>query len=122
MTTARSARSRSCRRWRSSALLIAAWQLYANLGGLGDDVLPAPSRVLSVTWDNRGDLWANTLPTLRATLLGFALSLAVGLLLAVLDRQLGAPAAGAHAAARRDADAADRRDRAAHGASGSDSA
>jgi ABC-type nitrate/sulfonate/bicarbonate transport system permease component len=66
------------------ALLLAAWQLYANLSGIGNDVLPAPSRVLSVTWENRGDLWHNTLPTLRATLLGFALSLTVGFALAVL--------------------------------------
>ena len=66
------------------ALLVAIWQLYANLSGIGDDVLPPPSRVLSVTWENRGDLWSNTLPTLRATLLGFALSLAVGFVLAVL--------------------------------------
>jgi ABC-type nitrate/sulfonate/bicarbonate transport system permease component len=65
-------------------LLIAAWQLYSTLSDIGNDVLPAPSRVLSVTWDNRGDLWDNTLPTLRATLLGFSLSLVVGLLLAVL--------------------------------------
>jgi ABC-type nitrate/sulfonate/bicarbonate transport system permease component len=64
--------------------LVAVWQLYSSLSGIGNDVLPPPSRVLSVTWDNRGDLWANTLPTLRATLLGFALSLAVGLTLAVL--------------------------------------
>ncbi len=67
-----------------AGLLIAAWQLYANLSGVGNDVLPPPSRVLSVSWDNRGDLWANTLPTLRATLLGFALSLALGFVLAVL--------------------------------------
>jgi ABC-type nitrate/sulfonate/bicarbonate transport system permease component len=66
------------------ALLFAIWQLYSDLSGIGDDVLPAPSRVLSVTWDNRGDLWDNTLPTLRATLLGFSLSLAVGFALAVL--------------------------------------
>jgi ABC-type nitrate/sulfonate/bicarbonate transport system permease component len=65
-------------------LLIVAWQLYANLSGIGNDVLPAPSRVLSVSWQNRGDLWTNTLPTLRATLLGFSLSLAVGFVLAVL--------------------------------------
>jgi ABC-type nitrate/sulfonate/bicarbonate transport system permease component len=64
--------------------VLAAWQLYATLSGIGNDVLPAPTRVLSVTWDDRGDLWANTLPTLRATLLGFALSLAVGFALAVL--------------------------------------
>ena len=66
------------------ALLIAAWQLYANLSGIGNDVLPSPARVLSVSWDNRGDLWDNTLPTLRATLLGFALAIVVGLTLAVL--------------------------------------
>jgi ABC-type nitrate/sulfonate/bicarbonate transport system permease component len=65
-------------------LLLVIWQLYAKLSGIGNDVLPAPSRVLSVTWENRGDLWSNTLPTLQATLLGFALSLAVGLLLATL--------------------------------------
>ena len=65
-------------------LLLAVWQLYANLSGIGNDVLPAPSRVLSVSWDNRGDLWDNTLPTLRATLLGFALAIAVGFALAVL--------------------------------------
>jgi ABC-type nitrate/sulfonate/bicarbonate transport system permease component len=66
------------------ALLLAIWQLYSNLSDIGNDVLPPPTRVLSVTWENRADLWANTLPTLRATLLGFALSLAVGLVLAVL--------------------------------------
>jgi ABC-type nitrate/sulfonate/bicarbonate transport system permease component len=64
--------------------LVVAWQLYAELSAIRNDVLPPPSRVLAVTWDNRGDLWANALPTLRATLLGFALSLAVGLVLAVL--------------------------------------
>jgi ABC-type nitrate/sulfonate/bicarbonate transport system permease component len=66
------------------AFAVAGWQLYAKLSGIGNDVLPAPSRVLSVTWDNRGDLWTNTLATLRATLAGFALSLAVGMVLAVL--------------------------------------
>lgn len=66
------------------ALLVAIWQAYASLSGIGNDVLPPPTRVLSVTWENRGALWHNTLPTLRATVLGFALSLAVGFALAVL--------------------------------------
>jgi ABC-type nitrate/sulfonate/bicarbonate transport system permease component len=66
------------------ALLVAIWQAYASLSGIGNDVLPPPTRVLSATWENRGDLWHNTLPTLRATVLGFALSLAVGFALAVL--------------------------------------
>jgi ABC-type nitrate/sulfonate/bicarbonate transport system permease component len=66
------------------AALLAAWQAYASLSGVGSDVLPTPLRVLAVTRDNRGDLWHNALPTLRATLLGFALSLTVGFALAVL--------------------------------------
>ena len=74
---------------------------------------PRPRRVLSVAWDNRADLWANTLPTLRATLLGFALSLAVGFVLAVLIDTSAPLAARADARARGDADAPDRRDRAA---------
>jgi len=64
--------------------LIALWQLYASVGHLGEDVLPSPSRVAEQGWANRGDLWNNTLPTLRATLLGFSCSLVVGFLLSVL--------------------------------------
>ncbi len=75
-------------RWAPSVALImllaVAWQVYAERGGLGSDVLPSPTRVLSQGWEQRAILWENTLPTLRATLLGFALSLAVAFLLSVL--------------------------------------
>lgn len=66
------------------ALLVVAWQVYAERGGLGSDVLPSPARVLAQGWEQRAVLWENTLPTLRATLLGFALSLAVAFALSVL--------------------------------------
>ncbi|ROO88138.1 ABC-type nitrate/sulfonate/bicarbonate transport system permease component [Actinocorallia herbida] len=66
------------------ALLVAAWQVYATSGGLGTDVLPSPSRVLDQGWEHRRDLLDNALPTLRATLAGFALSLTVGFALSVL--------------------------------------
>jgi ABC-type nitrate/sulfonate/bicarbonate transport system permease component len=65
------------------AVLLGAWQLYADLGHLDVTVLPSPSRVASAGWDARADLWANALPTLRATLLGFAFSLVIGFLLSV---------------------------------------
>lgn len=75
-------------RWLPSAglivLLFVAWQVYAEHGGLGPGVLPSPTRVLSQGWEQRDVLWENTLPTLRATLLGFSLSLAVAFLLSVL--------------------------------------
>ncbi|MFD0689733.1 ABC transporter permease [Actinomadura fibrosa] len=66
------------------ALIVAAWQFYSAHGNLGEDVLPGPGRVLAQGWEHRGDLWTNTLPTLRATLAGFGLSLAVGFGLSVL--------------------------------------
>ena len=66
------------------ALLLVAWQLYADHGGLGPSVLPGPTRILAQGWEQREVLWENTLPTLRATLLGFSLSLAVAFALSVL--------------------------------------
>jgi len=66
------------------ALLLAGWQLYADLGDVDVTILPSPSRVVSAGWDARDVLWANTLATLRATLLGFAFSLTVGFALSVL--------------------------------------
>lgn len=47
-------------------------------------MLPAPSRVLAQGWENRDVLWINTLPTLRATCIGFAVSLTVGFALSVM--------------------------------------
>jgi ABC-type nitrate/sulfonate/bicarbonate transport system permease component len=65
------------------ALIVLAWQLYAESGRLAQDVLPSPARVLDQGWQNRGELWDNTLPTLRATVIGFAFSLVVGFALSV---------------------------------------
>ena len=67
-----------------AALLLAGWQLYATLGPLEADVLPPPARVVDQAWEHRADLWANTVPTLRATCIGFAFSLTIGFLLSVV--------------------------------------
>jgi ABC-type nitrate/sulfonate/bicarbonate transport system permease component len=66
------------------AVLVTAWQLYADLGHVSALVLPSPGRVVTQAWHNRADLWANTLPTVHETLLGFALSISVAWLLAVI--------------------------------------
>jgi ABC-type nitrate/sulfonate/bicarbonate transport system permease component len=65
-------------------LLVGVWQVYADRGGLGPDVLPSPSRVATQGWDARADLLDNALPTLRATLTGFGVSLVVGFVISVL--------------------------------------
>jgi ABC-type nitrate/sulfonate/bicarbonate transport system permease component len=65
-----------------AALLV--WQYYAAHSTLGSDVLPTPGQVVRSGVSDRVNLWDNTLPTLRATALGFALSLAVGFVLSVI--------------------------------------
>ena len=65
-----------------SALLI--WEIYVRLSGISPLMLPAPSRVLDQLVVNRELLWANTVPTITATLAGFALSVTVAFALSVL--------------------------------------
>ncbi|MEZ2329742.1 ABC transporter permease [Mesorhizobium sp. RCC_202] len=64
--------------------MLLTWELYARLGGIAPTVLPAPSRVLQQAWENRAALAENTLPTIRATLAGFACSLAAAFILSAL--------------------------------------
>ena len=62
----------------------AIWEIYVRLSGISPLMLPAPSRVLEQMLLNRAMLWDNTIPTLRATIAGFALSLSVAFGLSVL--------------------------------------
>lgn len=66
----------------AAALLI--WEGYVRLSGISPLVLPAPSRVVETLWENRVLLWQNTVPTIRATLLGFAFSITVAAFFSVL--------------------------------------
>jgi ABC-type nitrate/sulfonate/bicarbonate transport system permease component len=68
----------------SVGLLIVAWEFYARFSGIKPTTLPAPSRVFKQAMLNRGALLENTIPTIRATLLGFACSLSAAFLLSVL--------------------------------------
>lgn len=68
----------------SAGLLLAAWELYANHSGIKPTILPAPSRVLEQAMLNRDALIDNAVPTIRATLLGFACSLSAAFVLSIL--------------------------------------
>lgn len=59
------------------------WELYVRLSGISPLMLPAPSRVLDQMVLNRVILWQNTVPTLKATLAGFSLSLTVAFVLSI---------------------------------------
>ena len=65
-----------------AAVLIVGWQLIAQHVIRNAEVLPSPTQVVSAGWDQRSAIWSNTLPTLRETELGFALSFALSWLIA----------------------------------------
>jgi ABC-type nitrate/sulfonate/bicarbonate transport system permease component len=65
------------------AVGVGVWQWYVTAAGVRPQVLPSPLRVVTEGWANRAALWTNTLPTLEVTAIGFAVSLAVGWVLAV---------------------------------------
>jgi ABC-type nitrate/sulfonate/bicarbonate transport system permease component len=63
--------------------LLGAWELYAQLGGVEEAVLPAPDAVASSLWGNAGLLGHNFAVTAEEVVLGLALALAAGLAMAV---------------------------------------
>ena len=68
----------------SLGALVLAWESYALFSGISPTTLPAPSRVVAQAIEHRGALLENTIPTLSATLLGFACSLAAAFVFSVL--------------------------------------
>ncbi|MDO9416105.1 ABC transporter permease [Pararhizobium sp.] len=68
----------------SVGLLVLAWEVYARFSGISPTTLPTPSRVLVQTIEYRQALWDNTIPTIRATGLGFLCSLCAAFLLSAL--------------------------------------
>ncbi|WP_226356395.1 ABC transporter permease [Pseudonocardia sp. ICBG601] len=68
------------RLWPAAALvtaLLVAWQVAVTVAGTRPQVLPSPLRVLEQGWAFRAELWANTLPTVQVTLIGFTVSMAL---------------------------------------------
>ena len=62
---------------------VLGWQVAVNLTGVRPEVLPSPLRVLQQGWTHRADVWANTVPTLVETAVGFTVALTIGWVLAV---------------------------------------
>jgi ABC-type nitrate/sulfonate/bicarbonate transport system permease component len=64
--------------------LLAGWQIYVEVSDIRPQVLPSPERVFREGWEQRDDLWRHTRATLRATAIGFSISVAVAVLLAIV--------------------------------------
>lgn len=65
------------------AVLLGAWELYADLGGVDEFLLPAPSAVAQSLWEDRGLLWDNFAVTAQEMTLGLAVAALAGLGFAV---------------------------------------
>lgn len=63
--------------------LLAAWELYVDLGGVDPVLLPAPHSVASSGWSEASLLFHNSLVTVKEVALGLTLAVAAGFALAV---------------------------------------
>ncbi len=68
-------------------LILAGWEAYVRLSGIDPITLPAPSRIVGAFLDAPGEAVRQTVPTVLETLVGFAVSLAAAIAVAVvMDR------------------------------------
>lgn len=68
--------------WRAAlvlAILIGAWELYVDLGGVDPLILPAPHSIAKALYTDRSLLWSNFVVTAREVLLGMLLAAVAGL-------------------------------------------
>ena len=81
-----SARCRSCAHDRRGLLLLAllgGWEAYAQLSGIDEIVLPAPSAIVTALYDDRALLWSNFTVTAGEIGLGMLVAIVLGLACAV---------------------------------------
>jgi ABC-type nitrate/sulfonate/bicarbonate transport system permease component len=76
------------RRWLAPliavVLLLGAWEVFVDAGGVDPTVLAAPHQIASSLWNDRGLLWSALLITAQEVLLGLAIALVVGAALATV--------------------------------------
>nr|WP_064571005.1 ABC transporter permease [Gordonia sp. LAM0048] len=65
-------------------VLVAAWQVYVDLSGVRPQLLPSPSRVAGQGWAHRDEIGVHAGATLQVTLIGFAVSLVLAWVLAII--------------------------------------
>jgi NitT/TauT family transport system permease protein len=69
--------------WLVCAAVLAIWELCCYAFAVPEFILPRPSRITGVLITSAGPIWFHTQHTLITTMIGFALSVAVGLLVGI---------------------------------------
>ncbi|HEU5230380.1 MAG TPA: ABC transporter permease [Ktedonobacteraceae bacterium] len=67
-----------------TALLLLFWELYVRSGQISQRVLPTPTAVVQALVDNWDVIYGHTVQTLLETVIGLAIAIVLGLLLAAL--------------------------------------
>jgi ABC-type nitrate/sulfonate/bicarbonate transport system permease component len=70
------------------AVALVAWELYVAWSGISPIVLPAPSRIGAALIEYRDLAWKHTLPTLWETVVGFSISVAAAVAVAIVMDQV----------------------------------
>jgi ABC-type nitrate/sulfonate/bicarbonate transport system permease component len=69
-----------------AVVVLALWQFYAVVSDVPESSLPAPTEIARAGWEHRDLLIDNTWVTVEEILIGFALAIALGVVLAILIR------------------------------------
>jgi putative hydroxymethylpyrimidine transport system permease protein len=69
-----------------AVVVLAVWQLYTVVSDVPESSLPAPTEIARAGWEHRDLLIDNTWVTVEEILIGFALAIALGVVLAILIR------------------------------------
>ena len=69
--------------WLVCAAVVAIWELCCYAFAVPEFILPRPSRITAVLIASAGPIWFHTQHTLITTIIGFALSVAVGLMVGI---------------------------------------
>jgi ABC-type nitrate/sulfonate/bicarbonate transport system permease component len=72
-----------------AVVALGLWQLFATVTHVRPQILPTPWLVICQGWDFRSTIWANTVPTLEETLIGFGVSLVCACTLAAVMEMWG---------------------------------
>ena len=69
-----------------AVVVLALWQLYTVVSDVPESSLPAPTEIARAGWEHRDLLIDNTWVTVEEILIGFALAIVLGVVLAILIR------------------------------------
>lgn len=70
--------------WIVTIFLVILWEAFVKIFGVARVVMPSASETFAAMWEYRVGLWQNSIPTLYATLVGFAVAVVFGVAMGIV--------------------------------------